>query len=105
MANRTLRRPSKKPTEPLVCDMFLNYDLTRLDSAQLTIEFIKFLCLQKGQIPVPFPQLQKLSYLAQKKLDTSNEFLVNLLSLNTNYFIVFEIDNPKIMNILPLNLI
>lgn len=59
----------KRKVKPLSFDITLNYDIAWADNSQLTIEFIKFLCVQKGQIPVPCPQLQKLSNLAQVDLD------------------------------------
>lgn len=67
MPSQPVRRRIYK--EPLICDIFLNHDLTLSDNAQLTIEFIKFICLQKGQIPVSCSQLQKLSSLAQTELE------------------------------------
>jgi len=47
----------KAKSEPLILDVFLNHDSSPSSRAQLTIEFIKFLCYQKGQIPIPFTQL------------------------------------------------
>ena len=62
------RRKLKRGSEPVSFDITLNYDIAWADNAELTIEFIKFLCIQKGQIPVPCSQLQKLSNLAQLEL-------------------------------------
>jgi hypothetical protein len=59
----------KRKMEPLCFDITLNYDIALEDNSQLTIEFIKFLCVQKGQIPEPCPQQQKLLNLAQVDLD------------------------------------
>jgi len=47
----------KGKSEPLIFDIFLHHDSSPSSNAQLTIDFIKFLCHQKGQIPLPFPQL------------------------------------------------
>jgi len=69
------RRVLKRKAKPLSFDITLNYDITWADNAQLTIEFIKFLCVQKGQIPVPCSQLQKLSVLAQVDLDEDRKDL------------------------------
>ena len=71
MKSQAWQRKPSKTTDPLTCDVFLNYDFSWSDSSQLTIEFIKFLCTQKGQIPVPFSQLQSLSKLATTELQNA----------------------------------
>jgi len=53
------RRPLSKKSEPLTVEIFLDHyvpDITQRIS--LTSAFIKFLCYQKGQIPVPYIQLE-----------------------------------------------
>jgi len=47
----------KAKSEPLILDIFLNHDSSPSSRAQLTVDFIKYLCYQKGQIPLPFTQL------------------------------------------------
>ena len=79
------RRVLKKDAEKLAFDITLNYEISWADNAELTIEFIKFLCVQKGQIPVPFFQLQKLSELAQVELGKDWKDLKVII-----YYLVYE---------------
>lgn len=67
-------RRLNRVAEPLSFDISLNFDRNSSENAQLTMEFIKFLCLQKGQIPVSCSQLKNLSDMARLELqDTSQE--------------------------------
>lgn len=68
------RRLPSRVAEPLSFDISVNFDFNSSNNAQLTMEFIKFLCFQKGQIPVSCSQLKNLSDMARLKLlSSSNE--------------------------------
>lgn len=83
MLSQATRRT--KASEPLTCEIILNHDFTLADNAKLTIEFIKFLCVQKGQIPVPCSQLEKLASLAKVEIEkTPNNFKVDCKSYVVN---------------------
>ncbi|XP_057379101.1 uncharacterized protein LOC130701141 [Daphnia carinata] len=67
------RRLLTRVAEPLTFDISVNFDFNSSNSAQLTMEFIKFLCLQKGQIPVSCSQLKNLSEMARLNLGSSSK--------------------------------
>lgn len=48
-----------KSSASVTVDFHFDHDFANLDSqkSQLTLDFLKFLCYQKGQIPVQFNQL------------------------------------------------
>jgi hypothetical protein len=70
------RYPSyvKKKSEPLIRDLFLEPASTSSMSAQLTTDFIKFLCFQKGQIPVTCSQMESHLSTTLKELDKKMDF-------------------------------
>ena len=56
MSQGVYRKPPSKV--PLSVDILLEEISTNASNATLTTALIKFLCYQKGQIPVPFNQLE-----------------------------------------------
>jgi hypothetical protein len=64
----------KKKSEPLIRDLFLEPASTSSMSAQLTTDFIKFLCFQKGQIPVTCSQMESHLCTTVKELDKKTDF-------------------------------
>lgn len=76
-----------KKTGPLSVNILLDGTSTNESNASLTNAFIKFLCYQKGQIPVPFNQLEGHLNLVQKDLHESSQLpsdaLLPLVSIVT----------------------
>lgn len=70
------------------CDMMLKHRTSVSLNAKLTIEFLKLLMYQKGQIPVPYQQLKTYISSVEKEVVKYEEEKSNLVKL-VNTFIAF----------------
>lgn len=79
----------QKRHEPVACDIVLRQKTPLSTNPKLTLEFVKFLMYQKGQIPVPYPQLKSyISSVKQEVIKFENE-KSNLINVVINYFLCY----------------